>query len=108
MKTRNPKLGKFITAMNNEEAHEYIVGELNAVRLQAEEDRWCEIGNGEKVKKLTKEVVANTHDDVVEIRKATEIFIDLSSIYCTLKKYRKTRWMFTLTTLVLSGWKFFF
>ena len=91
MKVRDEKLAKFVTAMNNEEAHIFLIEELQRVReehiRERNEDRWVDVKNGENKKMLMKEVVANTHDAVVDIRKDTQILRDFSGFFHLMRKY---------------------
>ena len=91
MKVENEKLGKFIQGMNNDEAHLFLATELTRVReehkLERDEDRWVEVKNGKNRKMLMKEVVANTHDAVVDIRKDTQILRDFSGFFHLMRKY---------------------
>ena len=92
MKVRGEKLGKFITAMNNEEAHVFLIEELAAVReqysLDREEDRWVEVKNGRSKKMLLKEVAANTHDAVCEIKEDIQPIRDINGFFAFMKKYK--------------------
>ena len=80
MKVRDEKLGAFIQAMNNDEAHTYLIKELADIRKQhssdREEDRWVEVRNGDSKKILLKTAVADTHDRVVNIEENTNILIE--------------------------------
>ena len=91
MKVENEKLGKFIQGMNNDEAHLFLITELTRVReehkSERDEDRWVEVKNGKNRKMLMKEVVANTHDAVVDIRKDTQILRDFSGFFHLMRKY---------------------
>ena len=92
MKVRSDKLGKFITAMNNDEAHIFLIEELAAIKnqhhLEREEDRWVEVRNGRAKKMLIKEVVANTHDAVCEIKEDTQVLRDFTGFFAFMKKYK--------------------
>ena len=92
MKVRDEKLGKFIMAMNNEEAHVFLIEELQRVRAEhvrvREEDRWVEVKNGETKKLLLKEVVAHTHDRVMDIKEDTQILRDFAGFFGFMKKYK--------------------
>ncbi len=46
--------------------------------------------------------------DIVEIKQATEIFIDFSKIYRILKKYRKIRWSTSLMSVGIFVYGVFF
>ena len=92
MKVRDEKLGKFIMAMNNEEAHIFLIEELASIREQhkaeREEDRWVEVKNGETKKLLLKEVVAHTHDRVMDIKEDTQILRDFAGFFGFMRKYK--------------------
>lgn len=104
MKVRDEKLGKIIMAMNNEEAHVFLIKQLADITRQhekdREEDRWIMVGNGEKEKKLTTEVTANTHDAVIEIREDTKILREIQKGLQFMIRF-KIFWLIGILVLAL-------
>ena len=92
MKVRDEKLEQIITSMNNNEAHVFLIEELADIkkqyRLEREEDRWVEVRNGRTKKMLIKDVVANTHDAVCEIKQDMQILRDFKGFFSFMKKYK--------------------
>ena len=91
MKVRDEKLGKFIMAMNNEEAHVFLIEELASIReqykVEREEDRWVTVKNGVEKKILVTTAVADTHDRVMDIKEDTQILRDFKFFFAFMKKY---------------------
>ena len=92
MKVRDEKLGKFIMAMNNEEAHVFLIEELASIReqykVEREEDRWVTVKNGVEKKILVTTAVADTHDRVMDIKEDTQILRDFAGFFGFMKKYK--------------------
>ena len=99
MKGRDEKLGKFITAMNNDEANIFLIEELASIReqhnLEREEDRWMEVENGSVKRLPVKKVLAKTHDgiielkeDFVEMKKDTQVLRDFAGFFGFMRKYK--------------------
>jgi hypothetical protein len=105
MKIKDENLSKFVMAMNNDEAHEYIVGMLidgkEQYEIEREEDRYVEVGNGEKEKKLVTNVVADTHDAVIEIKEDTQILRDFMWFHKFMCKY-KGYWVLGVLLVALA------
>ena len=114
MKVRDEKLGKFIMAMNNEEAHIFLIEELASIREQhkaeREEDRWMEVENGTVKRLPVKKVVANIHDtgietreDVAGIREDTQILRDFKFFFGFMRKYHLWWYVGIVISITLSA-----
>ena len=99
MKVRDEKLGKFIMAMTNDEAHAFLCEQITQIReqhkVEREEDRWMEVENGKVTRLPVKKVVATTHDKVIEIReeaaeirKDTQVLRDFQGFFNFMRKYK--------------------
>ena len=105
MIARDPVLQEFINSIS--ETVNTTTGHYQRLKDQFEKDRYISGTNGDEPR-LVKDVVRDTHADVQEIKRATEIFIDFSKIYRILKKYKKIRWSLTTITLASTAYGLFF
>ena len=92
MKVRDEKLGKFIIAMTNDEAHVFLCEQITQIReqhkVEREEDRWVTVKNGVEKKILVTTAVADTHDRVMDIKEDTQILRDFAGFFGFMKKYK--------------------
>lgn len=117
MKVVDPILKAFIEGLNKdlvrEIKHNKVAVDSQYLDIDTRLDglKYIDINNGDK--RLVTEVVRDTHKelkevcmkvnimsgDVIEIKQATEIFIDFSKIYRILKKWKKVRWSISLIAM---------